>query len=102
MSVSLLGNFSDHPQGKTHLRMITHSEIVYIAFMKEMTCVDTFWRQKILDYPENVHTVKLGLVHACVFVCTLVWFCDFFLIYCTHIVVFFLAPAMESAFLMNL
>lgn len=77
VSVSLLGNFTDHPQGKTHQRMITDNDIKMFTLLlwKMMTHVDTVLGQKILDYPENVHIMEVCLVYVCVYTCALVCLC---------------------------
>lgn len=106
VSVSLLGNFTDHPQGKTRLRMITDNdtELFTLCSWKMMTHVDTFWGQKILDYPENVQTVNFCLLYLCIHVCIVLFvhtpLC--FFIYCTHILTVLLAPATGSASSMSL
>lgn len=69
VSVTLLGYFTDHPHGETHLRMITDNDIEMFTLLlwMMMTHVDSFWGQKTLHYPENIHKVCLLYVCICLF-----------------------------------
>lgn len=106
VSVSLLGNFTDHPQGKTHLRMITDNDIEMFTLLlwKMMTHVDTFLGSENTGFSWKCASMKVCCVckhahlpvwaHTCAFVL-------FHLLYivCSHC---FLAPVTGNASLMSL
>lgn len=77
VSLPLLGNFTDHPQGKTHLRMITDNVVKMFTLLLwgMMTHVDAVGGQKKLDYPEICsHCEALPPIYT-VHIFVNAWFC---------------------------